>query len=107
MARVTILTYDRFKDLRTGVQFESTRVTNAEGHAVFLGVAEVPDEVAAQYYVGHPSFKVEGMTAEPTPVEREPVAAEAPAVAPVDAPVEAPAAVAPRRGRPPKASPAA
>jgi len=57
MPRVTILNHDRFTDKRTGITFEPTIVGG-----VYLGVAEVPDDVAREHYASHPCFLVEGLS---------------------------------------------
>lgn len=66
MATVTALQYDSMTDTRPvrdglkSVVFEPRKVQRASGK-VWLGVAEVSEDIARAYYVGHPGFEVEGL----------------------------------------------
>ncbi len=69
LVRVLILTHDRFQDRRTGVQFNPTTVRNEDG-LVQIGAADVPVDMAAEFYANHPSFRVMGELGAPAPKPR-------------------------------------
>lgn len=77
MAIVTILTHGNYTDKRSKVVFNET-VRKVDGVAKYVGVAEVPDDVAREYFVGHDSFLVELLEDEPAAPEgdQEPAAPE-------------------------------
>lgn len=68
MAIVTILTHGNYTDKRSKVVFNET-VRKVDGVAKYVGVAEVPDDVAREYFVGHDSFLVELLEDEPAAPE--------------------------------------
>lgn len=58
LVRVVMLTHDRFYDRRTEIHFQPTTVRNEAGGLVSMGTADVPEDVAAEHYANHPSFRV-------------------------------------------------
>lgn len=71
MARVRILTHDRFTDRRTGIAFEPKLTALPSGGTGYLGHAEVPDDVAREFYLTHPSFHVEWLAPDAPPAPGE------------------------------------
>lgn len=75
MVKVTIVTHNEFLDPRTSIQFHERLSQHPDPEVtskVYLGVAdEVPEDVAREHYLHHPSFLVEGLEKLDEPADQE------------------------------------
>ena len=90
MARVTVLTHSEFLHRQSRTLFLPTRVSTDAG-TVMLGVADVDDAVAREWFLNHPSFRVDDLANEAPASETtpNPAAAETNSTAPVPKPEDA------------------